>query len=219
MKRQLVKCPPRAYSELIRSDIPEPSGVNPSRPPSLRPSLPFVMKPSREGPSAVKPTREELQARVESLAKKKRGVKRKAQAPPKTSLAIRGKITRLEASSLPSIAKERGSSYQVPARSQVPPSMAEVSKVTGPKNPSGRIAEPPLEILPIYVWCLSAQNAKLPLTTPEVEGKDCFGTEGDEDPLLTNSELSAGDISSILRDSHLKRVDVMSVEEALALSL
>ena len=123
------------------------------------------MKPSREGPSAVKPTREELQARVESLVKKKRRVQRKAQAPPKTSLVIRDKIPRLEASSPPSISKERGSSYQVPARSQVPPSMAEVSKVTGSKNPSGRTAEPPLEVLPIYVWSLSAQNTKLPLTT------------------------------------------------------
>ena len=64
------------YSELIRSDIPEPSGVNPFRPPALRPSLPSVMKPSREGPFAVKPNREELQARVEALAKMEISVKR-----------------------------------------------------------------------------------------------------------------------------------------------
>ena len=61
VKQQLAKCLLLVYSELIRSDIPGPSGVNPSRPPALRPSLPSVMKPSREGPSAVKPTREELQ--------------------------------------------------------------------------------------------------------------------------------------------------------------
>ena len=73
------------YSELIRSDIPEPFGVNPSQPSALRPSLSFVMKPSCEGPSVVKPTWEELQARVESLAKKKRSVKRKAQAPPRAA--------------------------------------------------------------------------------------------------------------------------------------
>ena len=110
VKQQLAKCLPRAYSELIRSDIPGPSGVNPSRPPTLRPSLPSVMKPSREGPSSMKPTREELQARVESLAKKKRRIKSKAQAPPESSLAIRGKISRLGASSPSSTAKERGSS-------------------------------------------------------------------------------------------------------------
>ena len=78
VKQELAKCLPWVYSELIRSDIPRPSGVNPSRPPTLRPSLSSVMKPSHEGPSVVKPTREELQARVESLAKKKRSIKRKA---------------------------------------------------------------------------------------------------------------------------------------------
>ena len=62
VKQQLAKCLPRAYSELIRSDIPGPSGVKPSRPLALRPSLPFVMKASREGPSTVKPTQEKLQA-------------------------------------------------------------------------------------------------------------------------------------------------------------
>ena len=82
--------------------------MNPSRPPALRPSLPSVMKPSREGPSSMKSTREELQARVESFAKKKRSVKRKAHALPKNSLAIRGKILRLGASSPPSTAKEWG---------------------------------------------------------------------------------------------------------------
>ena len=81
------------------------------------------------------------------------------------------------------------------------------------------IAEPPLEALPISIWSPSAQNAKLPLTTPEDEGRDCFGTEGGEGLLLTNSELVAGAVSSILRDTVLKRADAMSVEEALALSL
>ena len=104
VKRQLAKCLPWLYSELIRSDIPEPSSVTSSWPPASRPSLPFVMKPSREGPFAVKPTWD-----VESLAKKKISVKRKAQAPLESNLAIRGKILRLGASSPPSTAKEWGS--------------------------------------------------------------------------------------------------------------
>ena len=140
VKQQLAKCLPWAYSKLIRSNIPRPSGVNPSRPLTFRPSLPSVMKPSRERPYAVKPTREELQAQVDSLAKKKRSVKRKAQAPPKSNLAIRGKIPRLGASSPLSAAKERGSSNQVPVRGQAPPPMAEVSKVAGSKNPSVKTA-------------------------------------------------------------------------------
>ena len=219
VKRQLTKCLPWVYSELIRSDIPEPSSVNPSRPPVSRPSLPFVMKPSREGPSVLKPSREELQARVESLVKKKRSVKRKAQAPPKSSLVVRGKILRLGASSPSSTAKEWGSSNQVPKRGQAPPPSAKVSRAAGPRNPSGRSAEPPLEVLPIFVWSPLAQNIQFLPTMPEDEERDRFGTEGDEDSLLTNSELAAGAVSSILRDSDLKKVDAMSVEEALALSL
>ena len=97
--------------------------------------------------------------------------------------------------------------------------MDEVSKVAGSKNTLGRTAEPPLEALPISVWSPSAQNAKLPPTMPEDEGRDCFGTEGGEDSLLTNLELAARAVSSILLDSDLKRVDAMSVEEALTLLL
>ena len=97
--------------------------------------------------------------------------------------------------------------------------MAEVSKVTGPKNPSRKTAEPPLEVLPISIWSPSAQNAKLPPSTSEGEGKDNSGAEGDENSLLTNWELIAGAVSSILRDSDLKKTNAMSVEEALALSL
>ena len=176
VKQQLAKCLPWVYFELIRSDILGPSGVNPSRSPTLRPSLPSNMKPSCEGPSTVKPTREELQARVESLAKKKRSVKRKAQAPPESSLAIRGKILRLGASSPPSTAKEQGSSDQVPARGQVPPSMVQVFKVAGQKNPLGRTVEPSLEVLPISIWSPSEHNAKLPPTTSEDKRRDFLGT-------------------------------------------
>ena len=86
VKRKLAKFHPWVSSELIRWDILGPSGLSSSRAPTSRPSLPFVMKTSREEPSVVKPTREELQARVESLAKKKRRVKRRAQAPLESSL-------------------------------------------------------------------------------------------------------------------------------------
>ena len=39
-----------------------------------------------------------------------------------------------------------------------------------------------------------------------------------EDSLLTNAELATEALSSILRDSDLKKVDALCVEEALALS-
>ena len=53
----------------------------------------------------------------------------------------------------------------------------------------------------------------------EDEARDCFEIEGDEDSLVTNSELAIGAVSSILWDFDLKRANAMSVEEALALSL
>ena len=43
--------------------------------------------------------------------------------------------------------------------------------------------------------------------------------DGDGDSLLSNAELAAGAISSILKDSDLKRSGALPVEEALALSL
>ena len=78
VKRKLGKCRPRAYSDLIRSNIPGPSGVSPSCSPYLISPLPFAMEISPRGPLAVKPTWEEHQAHVELLAKKRRSIKCKA---------------------------------------------------------------------------------------------------------------------------------------------
>ena len=77
VKRKLGKCHPRAYSDLIRLDIPDPSGVRPFGSPYLTPPPP-AMETSPRGSLAVRPTWEELRARVELLAKKRRSVKRKA---------------------------------------------------------------------------------------------------------------------------------------------
>ena len=113
MKRKLVKCATRAYSELIRSDIPGPFGARPSRLPFLRPSplsvmkplLPPVSKPSSSSilePSTSKLTQGELRARLEVLAKKKRSVKWKPLASPEGCPPARGKALKAGASSSPS---------------------------------------------------------------------------------------------------------------------
>ena len=68
VKRKLVRCAPRAYSELIRLDIPGSSGARPARLPFLRSSPLSVMKrsvpksssPSVSEPLTSKPTRGEL---------------------------------------------------------------------------------------------------------------------------------------------------------------
>ena len=75
VKRRLGKCRPLAHSNLLKSDLPGSSGVSPfSSPRSKSPPLP-TMETSLGGPLVVKPTRGELQALVELLAKKKRSVK------------------------------------------------------------------------------------------------------------------------------------------------
>ena len=87
------------------------------------------------------------------------------------------------------------------------------------KDSSGRAAEPPLEVMPITVWSPFAQSAEPPPWRREELGRKRFEADGDGDSLLFNAELAAGAVSSILRDSDLKRSGALPVEEALALSL
>ena len=167
MKRKLVKCSPQTYSELIRSDIPRPFGAKssqPSKPFGAKSSQPFALRPSQS--SIMKPSREELQAQVEFLAKKKRSAKCKVPAALESSHAARGKVPKFGASSSPSFFWEQGLLGIFWARGHTPYPVAEVSEVKGPqlcsplvtvaKSPPGRTAEPPLDILPISVWSPSA---------------------------------------------------------------
>ena len=78
VKQTLAKCLSRAYTELIRWDIPGSSGSKSSRLSTLRSSPPSVMKFSHKRPPVVKPTKGELQARVETLSRRSRSVKRKS---------------------------------------------------------------------------------------------------------------------------------------------
>ena len=93
------------------------------------------------------------------------------------------------------------------------------SSTAGAKGSSRKAAEPPLKVLPISIWSPSVQNASLSPPTRGDVGNDHFEAEGGEDSLLTNSKLTTGAISSILRDSDIKKVEALFVEEALALSL
>ena len=95
------------------------------------------------------------------------------------------------------------------------------SSAVGAGDSSGRADEPPLEVLPISVWSpTSLGTAPTPTMPEEVIGnRGSSEVVGDEDSLLSNAELAARAVSSILRDSDLKRVGALPVEEALALLL
>ena len=73
--------------------------------------------------------------------------------------------------------------------------------------------------MPISVWNPPGQITEPPPSIAEDLGKERLEADGDEDSLLSNAELAAGAISSIIRDSDLKKSDALPVEEALALSL
>ena len=63
------------------------------------------------------------------------------------------------------------------------------------------------------------QSSKLPSGASDGKGRKHLGHERDEDSLLVNAELAVGALSSILRDSDLKKAESMSVGGALASSL
>ena len=90
---------------------------------------------------------------------------------------------------------------------------------TKARDSSGRVAKPPLEVMPITVWSPPAQSAAPPSSrAEELRGKSPKA-DGDGNSLLSNAELAAGAVSSILKESNLKRSGVLPVEEALTLSL
>ena len=133
-----------------------------------------------------------------------------------------GKIPKLgSSSSSPSAhVRVRGQvmppSFEVPRAPSSQPRSVFASKA---RDFSGRAAEPPLEVMPITVWSLPAQSAAPPSSRTKELRRKSPGAEGDGDSLLSNAELAAGAVSSILRESDLKRSGSLPVEEALALSL
>ena len=95
------------------------------------------------------------------------------------------------------------------------------SPAVGAGGSSGRADEPPLEVLPILVWSPTSRGAAPPLAISDevIRNRDRFEATGDEDSLVSHAKLTAEAISSILRDSDLRRVGALPVEEALALLL
>ena len=75
--------------------------------------------------------------------------------------------------------------------------------------------------MPITIRNPPTRSVRSPSRRTEEYRKKDPGSEsgGDGDSLLLNAELAAGAISSILKDSDLKRSKTLPVDEALALAL
>ena len=87
------------------------------------------------------------------------------------------------------------------------------------KGPSSGAVEQPLAVMPITVLNPPTKGVRPPSPRAEELKRKDSETGGDGDSLLLNVELAAGAVSSILKDSDLKRSSVLPVDEALAISL
>ena len=116
-----------------------------------------------------------------------------------------------------------------PERAQSPPAEAHTVLSSQPrsrsaakaKSPLGGVVEQPLAVMPITVWNPPTKSVRSPSRrAEELKRKDPKSEiGGDGDSLLLNVELAAGAVSSILKDSDLKRSSALPVDEALTLSL
>ena len=219
---ELAECSSHPYAELIRSDIPGPSSSRFIRSAALRPSPPSTMKISPVGPSAAKTTKGELLARVETLSRKSWSSKRKTLDSVEKDCPAWGKVPKLGASSSSPFTHVRISGQVLSPPAEIPRALSlqpRFCSAEKAKDSSGRTAEQPLEVMPITVWNPPAQSVKPPSSRAEELKRKGPETEGDGDSLLLNVELAASAVSSILKDSDLKRSGALPVEKALALSL
>ena len=215
----MARYPARPYAELIRSDIPGPSDLRSARSSASRSSPASTLGFSPIGLTATTPTREEILVHLGAMSRKPRSVKRKKPSSTEEGRPVSAKVQKLGAS--PTAREpDRVSSplAEAPvALSPPPPSKPEVEA----KSLLGAAVEQPLVIMPITVWNPPPENAKSPPRKAAELGRKKSKPKVNEnkDSLLSNAELAAGAVSSILKDSDLGRSKAMLVDEALALSL
>ena len=206
----------------MRSDIPGSSGSRSSHPATLRPSPPSVMKLSHDGPPAIKRSKGELLGRVETLSRKSQSVKMKTLNSSVKGRPSGGKVSKLGSSSSSPSAHVRVQGQVLSPLSEVPrapSSQPRSGSAAKAKDSLGRAVEPPFEVMPINIWSPPAQSVEPPSSKEEKLRGKRPKADGDGDSLLFNTELAAGAVLSILRESNLKRLGALPVEEALALSL
>ena len=145
------------------------------------------MKISPTGPSAAKPTKGELLARLETLSRKPRSVKRKTLDSVEKDRPALVKVPKLGASSSSPSTHVRKPEQALSPSAKVlkvlssQPRLGSAAKV---KDPSGKVVEQPLVIMPITVWNLPAKSVRPPSSKAEELKRKDFETGGDGDSLL-----------------------------------
>ena len=122
--------------------------------------------------------------------------------------------------SLTARAPERGSSPLAEAPVILSPPISPKPD-GGARSPLSAAAEQSLMVMPITVGNPPLEKVKSPpRKAAELKRKKSKSkVDENQDSLLSNAELTAGAVSSILKDSDLGRSKAMLVDEALALSL
>ena len=209
----------RPYAELIRSDIPGPSNLRSARSSTSR-SLPAAtLGSSSLGLTAAIPTKGEILVHLGAASRKPRNVKRKKPSSTEEDRPVSAKVQKLGAS--PSVREpERASPpiAEAPVVLSPPPSSKPDVEA---KSLPGATVEQPLKVLPITVWNPPPERVESPSRkTAELKKKKPKAkVDENQDSFLSNTELAAGAVSSILKDSDLGKSKAMLVDEALALSL
>ena len=194
----------------------KPRSAKRKKPSSSEKDRPVPAKVQKLGVSPPSPVREPEQASP-PLAE----VQNSGASPPFSA-------QELERASSPLVeVQELGASPPSPAQEPEQALSPLVLTLLSPSRPdikakglSGAAVAQPLTALPLTVWNPPSDKAKLPPRgTTELKKKKLKPkADAIRDSLLSNAELAAGAISSILRESDLGRSKKLLVEEALALS-
>ena len=215
----LAGYPARPYTELIRSDIPGPSNLRSARSSASRSSPATTLGSSPIGLTATTPTRGEILVHLGVASRKPRSVKRKKPSSTEADRPVSAKVQKL------------GASPTAREPELVSSPLAEAPVVLSPpppprpdgeaKSPLSAAVEQSLVVMPITVWNPPSEKVKSPpRKAAELKRKKPKEiVDENQDSLLSNTELAASAVSSILKDFDLGRSKAMLVDEALALSL
>ena len=116
----------------------------------------------------------------------------------------------------PSPAQEPEQASSPLVLTSLPPSKPDVKA----KDLSDAAVEYPLTVMPITVWNPPSDNTKSPPRGVAEPKRKRSKPKADavKDSLLSNAELAAGAVSSILKESDIGKSKELTVDEALALS-
>ena len=148
-------------------------------------------------------------------------MKRKTPGSAEKDRPVLAKAPKLGASPISSVRRPERAQSPVAEASMVMSSSPPSKSAAKAKSLFGGAVEQPLAVMPITVWNPPSESARSPPRRVEkLKRKNLESKVGeDEDSLLFNAELAAGTVSSILKDSDLRRSKALPVDEALALSL